>query len=136
MAYDKMIRRNLPFSSSGLLEFSPNMSYGRHNHENYVPADILKEKTDIDNKIEFMHAYPRKASKNFKKEVITNSANHQVELKNLISGYVPDQNHSAMMYYEIERIMNETKDLPIDQRVVARQYISERSLFYIPESRR
>ena len=53
---------------------STNMSYGRHNHENYVPADILKEKAGC-NKIEFMHSSPRKASKNFKKGSITNSAN-------------------------------------------------------------
>ena len=136
MAYDKMIRRNLPFSSAGLLEFSTNMYNTEENYDNFVPADILDEKASVDKKLEFAFKYPRKAAKNFiKKGSFNELRERQVELENLIQGYVPDQNHSAMMYYEIERIMDETKDLPIDKRVVARQYISERSLFYIPESR-
>ena len=136
MAYAKKMRRNLPFDSTAVLEIYTNMGFVGGDERNWTPSAVLKERADIKAKLSKV-SEPRAKSPGLRKGADRKTLlQRQEELNELIKGYQPDQNHSAMMYYEIERIMNETNDFPIDKRVVARQYIAGLSFGYIPKSRR
>lgn len=128
MSYAKKMRRNLPFKHTVILEEYTNMGFLGGDERNWTPSDVLKERADIEAQLS-KSSGPRKGKN---REALLQ---RQEELNELIKGYKPDQNHSAMMYYEIERIMDETNDFPIDKRVVARQYIASKSMQYIPDSK-
>jgi hypothetical protein len=127
MAYAKKMRRNLPFDSTAVLEIYTNMGFVGGDERNWTPSAVLKERDDI--KAKLSKSPPKGANRDALLQ-------REEEVNELIKGYRPDQNHSAMMYYEIERIMDETNDLPIDKRVVARQYIASKSMQYIPDSKK
>ena len=128
MSYAKKMRRNLPFKHTVILEEYTNMGFLGGDERNWTPSDVLKERADIE--AQLSKSSGLRKGKN--REALLQ---RQEELNELIKGYKPDQNHSAMMYYEIERIMDETNDFPIDKRVVARQYIASKSMQYIPDSK-
>jgi hypothetical protein len=128
MAYAKKMRRNLPFDSVVILEQYTNMGFLGGDERNWTPTAVLKERADIEAQLSKVSGSRKGADR----EALLQ---RQEEVNELIKGYQPDQNHSAMMYYEIERIMDETNDLPIDKRVVARQYVASKSMQYIPDSK-
>jgi hypothetical protein len=128
MAYAKKMRRNLPFDSVVILEQYTNMGFIGGDERNWTPTAVLKERADIEAQLSKVSGSRKGADR----EALLQ---RQEEVNELIKGYQPDQNHSAMMYYEIERIMDETNDLPIDKRVVARQYVASKSMQYIPDSK-
>tara|TARA_R100000231_G_scaffold61708_1_gene50244 strand:- start:1 stop:2922 length:2922 start_codon:yes stop_codon:yes gene_type:complete len=136
MAYAKKMRRNLPFRSTGVLEMYTNMGFVGGDERNWTPSDVLKERADIEAQLSKVSG-PRAKSPGLRKGADRKTLlQRQEELNDIIRDYQPDQNHSAMMYYEIERIMDETNDFPIDKRVIARQYVAGLSFGYIPKSRK
>jgi hypothetical protein len=119
-----------------VLEMYTNMGFVGGDERNWTPSDVLKERADIEAQLSKISG-PRAKSPGLRKGADRKTLlQRQEELNDIIRNYQPDQNHSAMMYYEIERIMDETNDFPIDKRVIARQYVAGLSFGYIPKSRK
>ena len=123
LGYAKQIRRNLPFKNALLAELATNMG-DVFAYRNYAPSKLAKK---VDAQLDKMSSLT-KGSKEYNEARMVFR-----ELSDEASLYEPDQNHSAMMFYEIDRIRAETQDLPVDRRVIARQQIASRAFRYMPE---
>ena len=125
MGFDKVVRRNLPFTS--IKEAAEFTSVGR-NPDKFVPIEVQQAKEA---------AYER--YKNIPSENKTEKEAAFDDWMDTVDEYdahIPDQNHAAMMVYNTARILNATANMPLKERVLNRQNLVSTSLGYIPKGNR
>ena len=122
--YAKQVRRNLPFASEQYAEMATNMG-GSFAYRNYAPPELAKK---VDDAVEKTVSLPEGSKEREK------ARERHLELYSEAALYEPDQNHSAMMFYEIDRIRAETQDLSAERRIIARQQIASRAFQYLPDA--
>jgi len=125
MGFDKSVRRNLPFIN--IKEAEEITSVGR-NPEKYVPVEVQKAKDAAWEK------YSSIPSENETEK--ENAFNDWLDAVDEYDAHIPDQNHSAMMVYNTDRILNATANMPLKERVLNRLNLVTTSLGYIPKGDR